>query len=346
MTTSIINKTDLSFLAIAVALQVTKALIFPYIAEKFNYGRKVNLADRLEHNDKSIEAAHRNANDKFRDEYLEKHAAGHWINILYQTVPYDITKGSRELGINMGGRYHRMYTLGHDPILGWIFGTANILTDCITFNNFHTNRIVRVDPITGIQKMSITSETVRMEQMFSECYHEVKADYLNLPAALFAQAQHLKSDEFTKMGLPVPVLSSFNEKFASKLYSENYDALCFARDIRIVGISFVVSKLFDMIISLAHGMFKKEDEDRNLYEIRTRKILLVSNSIASTSTIIHTAITKNPKNLDIGSLLNTVTHLFSDIRFVSRIKEEFIENEISNRLMKEIREIDDLYENI
>ena len=220
--TSIINKTDLSFLAIAVALQVTKALIFPYIAEKFNYGRKVNLADRLEHNDKSIEAAHRNANDKFRDEYLEKHAAGHWINILYQTVPYDITKGSRELGINMGGRYHRMYTLGHDPILGWIFGTANILTDCITFNNFHTNRIVRVDPITGIQKMSITSETVRMEQMFSECYHEVKADYLNLPAALFAQAQHLKSDEFTKMGLPVPVLSSFNEKFASTLYSENY----------------------------------------------------------------------------------------------------------------------------
>lgn len=344
--TSIINKTDLSFLAIAVALQVTKTLIFPYIAEKFNYGRKVNLADRLEHNDKSIESAHRNANDKFRDEYLEKHAAGHWINILYQTVPYDITKGSRELGMNMGGRYHRMYTLGHDPILGWIFGTANILTDCITFNNFHTNRIVRADPITGTQKMSITSETVRMEQMFSECYHEVKADFLNLPAALFAQAQHLKSDEFTKMGLPVPVLSSFNEKFASKLYSENYDALCFARDIRIVGISFVVSKLFDMIISLTHGMLKKEDEDRNLYEIRTRKILLVSNSIASTSAIIHTAITKNPKNLDIGSLLNTVTHLFSDIRFMSRIKEEFIENEISNRLMKEIREIDDLYENI
>ena len=41
----------------------------------------------------------------------------------------------------MGGKYHRMYTLGHDPILGWFFGTANILTDCITFHNFNTNRI-------------------------------------------------------------------------------------------------------------------------------------------------------------------------------------------------------------
>lgn len=151
--TSIINKTDLSFLAIATALQVAKSLVFPYVAEKFDYGKSFDPADRLDHNDKSIEKAHRDANDKFRDKHLEKHGTGHWINILYQTVPYDITRGSADLGINMGGKYHRMYTLGHDPILGWVFGTANILTDCITFNNFHTNRISRVDPITGGKKM-------------------------------------------------------------------------------------------------------------------------------------------------------------------------------------------------
>ena len=344
--TSIINKTDLSFLAIATALQVAKSLVFPYVAEKFDYGNSFDPADRLDHNDKSIEKAHRDANDKFRDKHLEKHGTGHWINILYQTVPYDITRGSADLGINMGGKYHRMYTLGHDPILGWVFGTANILTDCITFNNFHTNRISRVDPITGGKKMVITPEVVPMGKMFSECYQDVKADYLNLPAALFAQAQHLKSDEFTKLGLPVPLLSSINENFASKLYSENYDALCFARDAKIVGASFVVSKLFDIIITLTHGLFRKEDEDKDLYEVRTRKILLISNSIASTSTIINTAITKNPKNLDIGSLLNTITHLFTDLRFIARIKQEFIENEISDRLMKEIAEIDALFEDI
>ena len=83
-----------------------------------------------------------------------------------------------------------------------------------------------------------------------------------------------------------------------------------------------------------------------MYEVRTRKILLISNSIASTSTIINTAITKNPKNLDIGSLLNTITHLFTDLRFIARIKQEFIENEISDRLMKEIAEIDALFEDI
>lgn len=341
--TGIFNKNDLSFLFIATALQLTKSLIFPHIAEKFDYGNSFDTKDRLNHNDPSIEKAHREANDKFRDKYMGKHGTGHWINILYQTVPYDITRGSKDLGINMGGKYHRMYTLGHDPILGWIFGTANILTDCITFNNFQTNRILRVDPITGKNKMIITPEVVFLGTMFRECYDEVKDDFLNLPAAIFAQAQHLKSDEFTKLGLPVPLLSSFNEKFAGKLYAENYDALCFARDTKVVGISFVVSKLFDIIIALIHGLFRMEDEEQEVYEVRTRKILLISNAIASSSTVINTAISKNPKNLDIGSLLNTVSRLFTDIRFITKIKKEFIENEIFNRLQTEIKEIDELF---
>lgn len=344
--TSIINKTDLSLLAIATALQVAKSFVFPYVAEKFDYGNSFDTSERLNHNDKSIENAHKEANDKFRDNHIEKHGTGRWINILYQTVPYDIIKGSKDLGINMGGKYHRMYTLGHDPILGWIFGTANILTECITFNNFHTNRISRIDPITGAKKMVITPEVVFLGKMFSECYDEVKADPLNLPAALFAQAQHLKSDEFTKLGLPVPILSSFNENFASKLYSENYDALCFSRDVKIVGASFIISKLFDMIISLLHGLFRKDGEDKNLYEVRSRKILLISNTIASSSTIINAAITSNPKNLDIGSLINTITHLFTDVRFILKIKQEFIEHEIAERVQKELSAIDVLYETI
>lgn len=344
--TSIVNKTDLSFLAIATALQVIKSMIFPYIAEKFDYGKSFDPDERLEHNDKSIEKAHRDANDKFKEEHLAKHGTGHWINILYQTVPYDITKGSKELGVNMGGRYHRMYTLGHDPILGWVFGTANILTDCITFQNFRTNRISRVEPITGAKKMVITSEIVPLLMMFRECYDEVRADYLNLPAALFAQAQHLKSDKYTKLGLPVPLLSSINENFASKLYSEHYDALCFARDVKIVGVSFVISKIFDIIITLTHGLFRKETEDKDLFEVRTRKILLISNSIASTSSIIQATITSNPKSLDIGSLLNTVSHLFSDLRFITRIKREFIEKEISNKLQAEIAEIDAMFDDM
>lgn len=40
----------------------------------------------------------------------------------------------------------------------------NILTDCITFNTFQTNRISRIDPITGSKKMIITPERVSLKQ--------------------------------------------------------------------------------------------------------------------------------------------------------------------------------------
>lgn len=336
--TSIINKTDLSFLAIATALQVAKVMIFPYIVEKFGYGESFDSSKRKVHNDKSIEQAHREANDKFKEKHSRTHKNGYWINILYQTPPYDITKGSQALGINMGGRYHRLYTLGHDPILGWVFGTLNILTDIITLNDFRSFRVTR-EP-----KMYITNKAVGIGEMFTEAYNTVQDDFLNLPAAIFAQAQHLKSDVDTKTGLPVPILETINEQFASKLYQSQYDTLCLARDTAIIGGSYVVSALIDMIIGLVHGQFRQENETKDMYEVRTRKILLISNTIATSSSIINATITQNPKKMDLGSLLLTITHLFADIRFINKIKQEFIENEMNKKLQVELDEIDKMLE--
>lgn len=339
--TSIINKTDLSFLAIATALQVTKALLFPYVAAKADYGSGFDPNKRMDHNDKFIEQKHREANDAFKEKKLadNKGKTGYWINILYQTPPYDITRGSPIAGIQLHGGEHRLYTLGHDPILGWLFGTMNILTDIITTSDFQSRRVQR-------NPMVILPGNVSITTMVQESRKMIAADRLNLPAAVFAQAQHLKSDEFTKAGLPVPILAAINEQFASKLYKEHYDALCFSRDVKIVGTSFIISVLIDMIIGLTHGIFRDENIPKDIYEVRTRKILLISSTIASSSTIIKTTITANPKDLDIGSLLNTVAHLFTDIRFIAKIRKEFVESEISKELQAELAEIDELYDKI
>lgn len=333
--TSIVNKTDLIFLGIATALQTAKSLLFGRVAGKFDYGNSFNPDARLAHNDKSIEKEHRRANDGFKEKH-ENNGHGYWMYILYQTPPYDITKGSPSINRNMEGGYHRIHTLGHDPILGWIFGTANILTDTITFEDFKSNRVIR-NP-----KMMITPESVPLAKLFGESFEMCKADSLNLPAAIFAEGCHLKSDEFTKLGLPVPILEAINTDFASKLYKSNYDALCFSRDLKIVGASAGISIFIDMIIGLVHGLFNKEKINKDLYEVRTRKILLISNSIASTSNIIQTLITDNPKNLDIGGLLVSLSHLFMDLRFISRIKEEFIKQELNKDLIKELERLDSI----
>lgn len=335
--TSIKNKTDLSFLAIATALQVTKTVLFSIIAQKKGYGGGFDKNERLNHNDKSIVDAEKKLRSEYRDKKLsEGNDKGEWMEILYRTPPYDITRGSKEIGFQMEGKYHRIHTLGHDPILGWIFGTANILTDTITFDTFATHKVMR-------NPMIITKEQISIVSLFSETLQKIKEGHLNLPAALMAEKIHLKSDEFTKCGLPIPILETFTPELAGNLYKNQYDALCFSRDLKLVGESTMLSLLIDMIIGLVHAMYydKHKDGTKDLFEIRTRKILLISNTIASTSNLVYTTITQNPRNLDIGGLMVTIAHLFSDTKFMLKIKREFIEKRIYEKVESEIKNIDE-----
>ena len=335
--TSIFNKTDLIFLAIATALQTTKALIYPYIAQQFGYGDSFDASAREDH--KFFEKEHRQATEKFRDKHQKRHKNGEWIEIAFRSVPHDAIKGSKDvLAKGLNGNDHRLRTLGHDPFLGWVFGTANILTDTMTLNTFQTYRVSR-------QPLCVTPIQITPVTLFSETVEMIKEDKMNLLAALFAQAAHLKSDVYSKKGLPVPVLSTLNESFATELYKNQYDALCFARDAKFVAGSAAISIIFDMIIGVIHSFFydPKVDADKKLYEVRTRKILLISNLIASSSSVIASVITKNPKQLDIGSLLVTTVHLFSDLRFIAKVKKEFIETEMQKRLQVELDELDELY---
>lgn len=353
--TSIKNKIDLKFLVIAIALEVAKGLLFPIVADKMGYGDSFNPEDRLDHNDKSIEKAHEYASDEYRDKKLEKNTAGKWIEFLYQTVPYDITAGTGNMAdVNLHGSAHRLYTLGHDPILGWIFGTANILTDVITISPGAVvqtnNKWAELIKVAGIRsykvqrkpKMMILPERVPTVKMFKDSYDVAREHPMNLPAAVFTESQHLKSDVNTKMGLPVPILETFSPDFASKLYANKYDALCFARDMKIVGKSATVSLLMDMLIGLVHGLYynPQKDGSRDLYEVRTRKILLIANTIGTSSNLIFAYCTQNVKAVDIGGLLVTLSHLFMDTRFLLNIKKEFIENRIYEKIENEIKELD------
>ena len=359
--TSIRNKTDLKFLAIAIALEVAKGLLFPIIAEKMEYGESFDPRDRLDHNDKSIEKTHRDANNEYRDKKLEKHSAGKWIEFLYQTVPYDITAGTGNIpDVNLHGGAHRLYTLGHDPILGWIFGTANILTDVITISPGaivqSNNKWAGLTKVAGIRsykvqrkpKMMILPERVSVAKMFKESYDVAREHPLNLPAAVFTEGQHLKSDLNTKMGLPVPLLETFAPDFSSKLYANNYDALCFARDMKIIGKSAMVSLLIDMLIGLVHGLYYNPEKDgsRDLYEVRTRKILLIANAIGTSSNLVFSYCTHNVKSVDIGGLLVTLSHIFLDTRFLLNVKKEFVENKIYESIENEIRELDKIEEEL
>lgn len=231
-------------------------------------------------------------------------------------------KGAPALGIQMEGMYHRYKTLGHDPILGWVFGTANIITDTITLTDFRTFEV---------EKMHFNDQTT-MTRMFLKMIESIREDRNRLPAAIFKQAMHLQSDKYTKLGLPIPMVSVFSEELAGKLYKSQYDSLCLKRDITTIGKSASYSILINMLISLLHGLFYDSTKysSRDIYEVKTRKIISYSNAIASGSNVIYTTIRSylgdaNALNkLDVGGIIVTIYQLVNNEKFIREIKEEFI----------------------
>ena len=97
-----------------------------------------------------------------------------------------------------------------------------------------------------------------------------------------------------------------------------------------------------MVIGLVHGLYynPQKDGSRDLYEVRTRKILLIANTIGTSSNLIFAYCTENIKAVDIGGLLVTLSHLFMDTRFLLNVKKEFVENRIYEKIENEIKELD------
>lgn len=355
-----INKTDIIFLMIASALQTSRWIIIRLLMGEL--GETINSDKRIS----SYEGDHQKKQDthKWNDKHddhknvnSEKYPT--WKDIIFGqykredggkssgVCPYDAQHDAPN-GFDDGGKgSHRVNTLGHDPVLGWIFGTANLMTCTISLSKrfgFGTYRVLYPGGRFG--------NRIPMPMMFAEVLESTKEDKFRLAAGLFAQYAHLKSDEFTSRGLPVPLIEAFSEELAGKLYSEQYDALCLVKDLKKVGMQAGISILINMVISFVHGLFynKDKDGDRDHYEVRTRKILLFSNLISSGLNLAWVggnAAYGNEtawKDLDLGGLLVSIWRLFSDVRFITKVKEEFINQEMDKATKQALADLDSMFE--
>jgi hypothetical protein len=155
--------------------------------------------------------------------------------------------------------------------------------------------------------------------------------------AMIREAIHLKSDVGTKRSLPIPIVSTISSDFANKLSKYGVDTASVTTEMGL-------SVLINTLISMLHRLFYDESaDDAKLFEVRTRKILLYSNSIASTSNVIASILLKNPKILDVGGAIVTIMRLFSDIRFICRIKQEFIESALDVHFQGVVDELELMY---
>lgn len=355
------NETDTKFLFFATALQVSRWFLLGLFSEWSEKKLNNMIDNRLEHDDKWIKDYEREKRNEFkknhydennpkdRIERSEKHRS--FLEIAFDGVPYDVTSGSPKFGVNMEGAAHRRHTLGHDPVLGWLIGTINILSDTITLDKEYQFRTF--DVAYKPKPKHWETETNFLEAL-SFAIDSIKEDKRSLPAAIFAQKLHLESDLFTKLGLPIPLVETLDSEFAGKLYKEGYDTLCLAKDIKnvaFIGAQTIFSILINLMISLVHGLYydSKEYANRDIYEVKTRKILVYSNLIATTSNVVYVGARYNAgdeiaiKSLDIGGIWVTIYRLVNDTEFIQKVKHEFIVNGLVDSIKGKPLELEKIF---
>lgn len=242
-------------------------------------------------------------------------------------VPYDATGYVDENFKLFKGANHRFATLGHDPILGLIFGTANILTNTITCVNapiITTNHVIYDSSLKNPRIGGFAPTTVTLKK----AVERLDGDVSSIVAAIIKQIIHIGTDMYTPCGIQLPganlLLSKENTEKLTKYISTG--------DLAKIGTSAGLATLINTIISTVHMLMYDETKysSQDVYSVKTRKIILYSNLIASTSNIIWVGgnmIAGNEgaiKELDIGGLLVTLHRLMTDAKFIREVKEEFV----------------------
>ncbi|MDR1320704.1 MAG: hypothetical protein LBK56_04670 [Gracilibacteraceae bacterium] len=356
--TGITYSKDLTFLFVAIGLLCAKWLIMGKIAPlDFDFKHEPSNESRIADKEgKSIEDKKskeeldkiKKTIEKDKDIYTDE-GYRTVFQILTRPVPYDAF-APKEFPIpghlqQLSGLNHHAYTLGHDPILGYLFGPINIMTRTLTYKS------------PGLETFTVTEKGNRIYgrssigEAFFVAWKAFKADIKRLPAAVAREGIHLYSDKTGKTGLPIPFLSAekaqeliekgWNSDEAEKAIKKVTGAL--GKDFAIVGIQFAVSLLINEIIKAIHMLMYDEEKDGDirLYQVRTRKILLTANCISSASNIlVATGIAiaaKNPaeaaKRFDIGGFIATIHRLVSDTKFIREIKQEYLKERFAEKVL-------------
>lgn len=234
------------------------------------------------------------------------------------------------------GANHRFSTLGHDPLIGLVIGTANIMTNTITCVKspinigglelpiLTTNHVIYSSdykyPLIGIYG----STTVMLYKAFERIIDEPTA----FVAALIKQIIHIGTDMFTTCGIQIP---------GANLLLTNTQVEKLTKDIGFgdlvkIGTSAKIAELINTLISTLHTLTHDYNDgiDPRIYNVKTRKIILYSNAIATGSNVIWVGANvlagdkTQIKNLDIGGLLVLIKRLTTDVEYIRQIKEEFV----------------------
>ncbi len=288
--------------------------------------------------------------ERLDDKAAADHTWGHWEEhsnrhhryynpsleeIITNLVPFDANVGANGALAGGGRMGHRVTAIGHDPILGYVFGMANIATSTLTNHLLQSYHIATGER--GDYFRNQASTALVLIRTKDKLLHEGWEGKKKVAVSLLKEAIHLKSDIGTKHSLPLPMISLVDAHLASELAERGLDMA----NAVTVGKQAAFAVMLNAFIAMLHDIcYDGSMSSRKLYSVKTRKILMYSNMIATVSNVIITALSAYvgagdiaARNFDMGGFMVTVYRIVNDRNFIKEIKQEFLANEFYSIVM-------------
>lgn len=232
--------------------------------------------------------------------------------------------------------FHRLVSLGHDPILGFVFGVLDMLRGTMTTLDFKGKFVIQA----------------------MDAYSDRKAQ--NLFEAISKVFLHMLSDVNTPAGLPVPFMALFNKlqigsigekgmnvsEIVKSMYGQGYDFRHFCAMSVPMMITEVIVRISYFAKRLSEGYSFQESIPVGENHEKRPKLGTMLYIAHSASTIINAGkvtLTKNPLNINYPQWLAFAEYSIKQIKWVlfskPQLHDRYIRGIINN-------EWDILYDNI
>lgn len=230
-------------------------------------------------------------------------------------VAYDISSNTSKISQEVLGLcplYHRFQSLGHDPILGFIFGVSDLMKGTLTAIDGNGRLIIQ--SVSGATTKSfIESLIVVFGHFLSDVGTRSKTGkILSVPAPLtpLLQLVQFGSIQYKGQSLTVADLSK-------KMYYDGYNFNHF------IGMSVPVF-LIEVLIRLAFvikEMFFADQEVSLKNNPKLDVMLCIANGILFAENLGKLVITKNPFSINYISWISTAKYGFKSLKWISYDKE-------------------------
>lgn len=260
-------------------------------------------------------------------------------------VPYDAPT-NEGLRIRVEGLYpgmHRLYSLGHDPLLGLVVGVSDILTGRMTTIDKHGKIAV---------------------QIIERYAHLQKTDVVQ---ALVTQLMHFFSDATTPAGLPAPGMALFNlmqfgsigdekatiAEIVQGMYWQGYDFVQFCSQSIPIAVCEILVRFAYALRKVKGGTPVTDAIPFSTNREKNPKLgtmLFTAHSIATAANVGVVAFTKNPMAVSYPQWIAFAKYSYQQLKWVlvdkPEARDRYVRAEIAGQLQEVYDDIDKLFEEV